>query len=189
MPNVATQQVIEPAKINVKETETEDADGILLTAEHNTLLTADHILTAHRMIEQYLGKPRPLSKVTATYTITDSSAPLTAVANYPVNTVISVLDATNAPIANVSNDDRYFWVVGGSWPATVVVQYYGGIEQQVYDAIFRQANVLVDRDDGSPERVAEDIGGALKWNYDPKFRSGLASDVKQMIFPFRVIGF
>ena len=175
MPNVATHQVIEPAKINVDDVE-------------DTLLTANHLLTAHRMVEQYLGKPRPLTKVTATYTITDQSAPLTAVANYPINTVITVLDDSNAPISNVSNDDRYLWV-GGSWPATVIAQYYGGIEQQVYDAIVRQANVLADRSDISPEKINEDITSDLKWNYDPKFRSGLASDVKQMVFPFRTIGF
>lgn len=170
MPNVASRKTIEPAKVTL-----DDVDG-------------RHVLTAHRMIEQYLGGPRTLSKVIATYTITNQAMPLAAVDSYPVNKVITVTDVNNRAIEGVDNDDRYVWLLEGSWPSTVVVQYYGGIEQQVYDAIIRQANVLADREDTSPELTTNDIT-ELKTNYDPRFRSGLSSDVKQMLFPFRVIGF
>ena len=180
MPNVVSRQVIEPARIELS-----------YVGEFNTrpfkTLTERFLLTAHRMVEQYLGKPRPIAKVTATYTISEPSAPLTALENYPINMVISVLDVNDAPIADIKNDDRYVWS-NVSWSSSVVVQYVGGIEQTVFDAIIRQSRVMASRDDISPEKTDKTVG-PLTQQWDPKFRSGLAPDVKQMLFAYRELGF
>lgn len=181
MANTATQQIIAPAMVTLDQ-----------VGQHQTQPFSDvearHVLTAHRMIEKYLGEPRPLSQVTATYAPTDRLAPLAAVTGYPINVVSTVLDGNNAAITDTSNDDRYIWS-GVGWPATVVVQYVGGIEQPVFDALIRQSRVLSSRDDVSPEEVKSKVGGSLSWDWNPQYRSGLAPDVKQMLFPFRTIGF
>lgn len=184
MANVATAQIIQPARVELGQVGQNSTQPFKDVAER-------HVLTAHRMIEKYLGEPRPLSQVTATYNPTDLSAPLVAVTDYPINVVSTVLDGNNVAIEpeDVSNDDRYLWSSVG-WPSTVVVQYVGGIEQQVFDALIRQSRVLSSRDDISPEEVKANIaGGALSFDWNPQYRSGLAPDVKQMLFPFRVIGF
>ena len=182
MVNTATAQIIQPTMVTVEQVKGLGAQGIVEAEDRR------HVLTAHRMIEQYLGKPRPMSKVTATYTPTDLLEPLAAVAEYPINIVTSVLDAASNTITGISNDDRYVWRETG-WPSTVIVQYVGGLEQQVFDALIRQTSVLADRQDVSPESANLDIGGDLAWNWDAKYRSGLSPDVKQMLFPLRTIGF
>ena len=181
MPNVATHQVIEPARVEISyigETKTRP----FRTPNERSLLTS------HRMVENYIGEPRPLSKLTATYTNVVATEPLQAIDRYPINLVISAVDGNNAPIANISNDDNYIWATD-NWSATVVIVYVGGIEQPVFDAIIRQSRVLSSRDDISPEKTDRSVGSIIDNKWDPKFRSGLAPDVKQMLFPYRVISF
>ena len=180
MPNVATHQTIEPARIEVSYIGEQKNRPFKLPNER-------FLLTAHRMVENYIGEPRPLSKLTATYTNVVATEPLQAIDRYPIILVISIVDGNNALITGIRNDDRYIWGIT-DWPATVVVVYVGGIEQTVFDAIIRQSRVLASRDDLSPEKVDKQVG-PLEHKWDPKFRSGLAPDVKQMLFPYRVLSF
>ena len=116
-------------------------------------------------------------------------APLAAVADYPINQVNDVKDAANLTHA-FAYDDRFIWAPTTWSTTTLTVQYLGGIEAQIYDAIFRQARVLADREDTAPENTATVVAGAGKVeDFSTQFRSGLAPDVKQMIFPFQVSGF
>ena len=176
MANVASNQIIEPIKVTIV------ADNPIDTIEDR------HVLTAHRMVEQYLSSPIPQSRITATYTITDRLAPLPAILNYPINKVLKVLAPNNIAILNTTNDDRFVWSEA-AWTPTVILQYEGGIEQQVFDALIRQAEVLQQRNNVSPEQTALDIAGEINEKWSPQFRSGLAPDVKQMLFPYRKLGF
>lgn len=174
MVNVATSQITQPTRIVSNIVGNEDIQP--------------HLLIAHRMIEAYLGVDKPLSLVTASYTITDSSQPLAAVDGYPINVLNDTLDGSTNQSIVTTYDDKHIWVAG-TWPTTVVAQYVGGIESQIYNAIFRQAEVLQKRKNVAPELDNKEIGNALRYSWNPQYRSGLAPDIKQMVFPFKSIGF
>ena len=133
MPNVATSHIVEQTRI---------------TGDNQS-----ELLVAHRMIETYLGVKKPLSFIRATYTNVDASKPLAAVADYPINQVNDVTDAQGNTHA-FTYDDRYIFAPISWSTTTLTVQYLGGIEAQIYDAIFRQARVLADREDTAPENTA-----------------------------------
>lgn len=152
--------------------------------EETTL--ADNLLVAHRMVEAYLGADRPVSTVTATYNVTHATQALQAVAGYPIISITSVVDGQGNKIEFTNNDKRIWSLT--PWATVVIVQYLGGLEPQIYDAIKRQAEVLETRVGRAPEEDKVEIGG-LKVYQNPQYRSGLAPDVKQMVFPFKAIGF
>lgn len=156
------------------------------TIIENTTLP-DNLLVAHRMVEAYLGADRPVSTVTATYNVTDATQALQAVEGYPIITVTDVLDQHNNKL-EYTNNDKHLWSIT-PWTSSVVVQYLGGLEPQIYDAIKRQASVLETRRNRAPEEDKLEVGASLKVYQNPQYRSGLASDVKAMIFPFKTIGF
>ena len=171
MPNLATSHIIETTRIT---------DAVLQS----------QLLVAHRMVETYLGVKKPLSLIRATYSNIDARQPLVSIEDYPINQVNDVSDS----LGNThlfTNDDRYIWAPTTWSTPTIVVQYLGGIETQIYDAIFRQARVLADRQDTAPENTEFTLpsGGDLREQFAPQYRSGLASDVKQMVFPFQQSGF
>lgn len=161
--------------------------------EHTRITGANQseLLVAHRMAEAYLGAKRPLSLVIATYVGINVTMPLSAVDKYPINQVNDVLNASGVSIAKLTtNDDRYVWPAT-QWPTTtMVVHYLGGIEPAVMSAIVRQAEILATRDNNPPESTELIVpGGGKVDGYDPRFRTGLASDIKHMLFPYKVISF
>ena len=168
--NIATSHTIEPTRI---------------TGDNQPAL-----LVAHRMVEEYLGTKKPLSFVVATYTNVNPLQPLVAVDQYLINQVNDATDANGASLVT-TNDDRYVWVAGRWSTSTITLQYLGGIEPQIYDAIVRQSKVLADRDDIAPERDQLKIAGgrAIDESYSPQYRTGLSSDVRHMLFPFKQYGF
>ena len=143
------------------------------------------MLVAHKMCEAYLGKDMSYKLVTVTYQVDDLSSPLPAVKDYPINVVNSVINV-NSDKQDFTFNDRFIF---GTWSSPpIVAQYKGGLPTQVYDAIFRQAKVLDSRLDLAPEETIKELG-PIKYSANTMYRTGLAPDVKQMLFPFRVIGF
>ena len=176
MANTTTSFTVEPTRI----VET-DSSGKLLRVEE--------ILVAHRMVEQYLGTPKPLSFIVATYSNVNPLQPLAAVEDYPINQVNDATDANGASLVT-TNDDRYVWVAGRWSTSTITLQYLGGIEQPIYDAIIRQSKVLEDRDNRAPEIDKLNLGrGAIDESYNTQYRTSLSSDVRGMLFPFKLHGF
>ena len=176
MANRITSQTIEPSTITIT--------GELMKG-------TEELVVAHGMCEAYLGKDMPVSLVTVSYAIDEPRKPLPTVEDYPLNHLETVIGGhTQTPIEGVTVSDKYIFNGVGDWPATVVVQYRGGIPPQVFDAIVRQARVLADRDDRAPECMDWNIGrGALDKKQNPQYRTGLPSDVKHMLFPYKTIGF
>ena len=168
--NIATSHTVEPTRI---------------TGNNQA-----ELLIAHRMVEQYLGASKPLSFLIATYTNVNPIQPLSAVEGYPIDQVNDATDSNGASLVT-TNDDRYVWVAGRWSTSTITLQYVGGIEAQIFDAIMRQASVLADRDDEAPERTGFDMpgGGDIRETYNPQFRTGLSPDVRHMLFPYKQFGF
>ena len=154
-------------------------------------LSDDVLLVSQRVIEDYLGIDKPISVVTATYNITDPIAPLVAVEGYPINILNDVLSGRQSLV--VTNDDKHIWLggVAARWPSIVTLQYEGGIERVIFDAIIRQANVLKDREDKSPERVEYTVpgGGSVQDRWSPQFRTAISSDVRGMLWKYKAHGF
>ena len=176
MMNVATSQIVSASRIVA-------VNGL-----------SDGVLNvAHRLVEQYLGIDKPISVVTATYRITDPLEPLAVADDYPINHLNNASDGATSQSLVVTNDDKHIWLggVGARWPATVVVQYEGGIERVVYDAIIRQAHVMKDRENVSPERTEYTVpgGGSVQDRWQPKYRTSISSDVRGMLFAFKQHGF
>lgn len=143
-------------------------------------------LVSHRLIELYVGKDLPVSTITATYRPRDLLGPLVAVEGYPIIEVQSLV-AGSAKLS-FTNDDKYVWPAS-DWPGSVTLQYLGGLEAPVYDAIVRQTKVFANRKDLAPEISSFNLGGDLQMGRDARYRSALAPDVKAMLGPYRVIGF
>ena len=148
--------------------------------------SADMVLVSLRMVEEYCAKQFPLSEKILTYTVDDLSAPLPAPDNFVINSVTSVVTDENAKEDYIAEDK---WIYPTTqWSSTpLTVTLTGGVPTQVYDAIVRQARVLRVRSDLAPE--VSDINIPFDMKFNNAMRSGLAPDVKSMIFPFRVLGF
>lgn len=185
MVNMATSHIIEPSLIIIEE---KQIGGRVGSPPEIIRRYKEELIAAHGMVEAYLNAKRPISLVTATYDIIDSSQALAAVEDYPINSLITVLDGSNNEPITTDNDDKHIWP-STQWPTTVVAQYRGGIEPPVYDAIVRQAEVLSSRDNDAPENI--NFLGLPDFDpkKDPRYRTGLSTDVRQMLSPFRVIGF
>ena len=146
------------------------------------------LVVAHRMAETYCGTKFPLSQAVVNYTVDEFIKPLPMPVDYPINNVLHVRNSQG-------NDEQYDyndqWIFAKpQWSSTpLIATVIGGIQPQVYDAIIRQANALSKRRDIPMEIQQFDLGSSLKYDANPQFRTGLASDVKHMLFPFKVIGF
>ena len=149
-------------------------------------------VVAQKMIEAYCDRKFPLSKITAQWTIADVDEPLKAVDDYPINEVVSLSRTrSNYVFQTYSYDED---LITPTPPSEIQVGdiltgvYIGGIPTQAYNAVQRQANVLKDRIDRAPE-LGQSKLSIVDYAYSTQYRSGLAPDIKQMVAPFRVIGF
>ena len=142
---------------------------------------------AQRMCESYLGKTMPAKRLIVTYTISEANEALPAVADYPILVVTSVHNSTRDSLEYTHNDE---YIVGMSnWTnAPLSVVYVSGLPVQVYDAVLRQARMLNSRPNFAPELENLGIEG-IDPKFNPSMRSGLSPDVKQMLFPYKVVGF
>ena len=160
------------------------------TSTQNT--NQQNFIVAQKMVEAYCDRKFPLSKITAQWTIADVDEPLKAVDDYPINEVLSLSRTrSNYTFETYEYDDEFITPTPGSEIQVgdiLTGVYIGGIPMQVYNGIQRQANVLQDRIDRAPELGQSKIS-IMDYGYSTQYRSGLAPDVKQMIAPFRVIGF
>ena len=149
-------------------------------------LQRDAVTVAHRMVETYCAAPFPVKEVTATYAVDTDDGVLRAVAGYPINFVHEVVDPHGQAQDYTANDMSVFPMT--TWSANaIVVKYSGGVPSAVFDAIRRQAKVLQTRSNLAPEMTSTNV--PIEAKFEPAMRSGLAPDVKQMVFPFKVIGF
>lgn len=136
-----------------------------------------------QLIESYCYKQFPYSIVSSRYTISDSTAPLAAVENYPINEQVKVAGSNGLAIT-VTFDDRYIWSAD-PWPSLVDVSYLGGLPPLIYSAVVKQGNVLRDRRDIAPETIDYRFG-PFDRTYRPEFRGGLlAPDIKQQVSQFK----
>ena len=155
-----------------------------------TDVSAEDLRVAYAMVETYLGKDMPIKLVAVTYSIDDLLAPLPAVENYPINSIVSVID-NNQLEQQYDFDDAYILPADDwRWSSnTITAQYRGGLPTQIFDAIMRQARMLKNRKDLSPEFTDPQIGDASFGKFNPMYRSALSPDVRGMLFPFREFGF
>ena len=166
MANTITTQTVTPTTINVENVPHTD------------------VLTASAMVESYLGKSLPVSLVSLTYSIDDTDGVLMALTDYPINIINSITD-----------DQEYtyspsFIIPSKPWTTNMIaVQYVGGLPTQIYDATVRTATMLRNRSNLAPELTNPEVVGTSWGKYNPMYRSGLASDVKAMLFPFKEYGF
>ena len=140
------------------------------------------LTVAHRQVEAYCYRDFPVSHVTLRFDITDPQQPLELPSDYPLNKLETVKDGHDTELTVTHSDTHLFYE--GQWPSVVMVQYIGGMSILLYNAILRQSNVLLTRLDSAPEMLEPGITD-LNPKYDPKFRSGLASDVKAMVGSYK----
>ena len=151
----------------------------------NKDIDARFLLTAHRMVEVYCGQDFEYRLATVTYDVDELSEPLPALDDMPINQVVSVVDSQGADQQHIFTDKFIF----GTWSSTpITVQYSGGLPNQIFDGIIRQANMLAARTDSPSEITDLGIDG-FDPKFNPQFRSGLSPDVKQMVFAYKVVGF
>ena len=147
----------------------------------------DEIVTAHRMVETYCNRQFVVLEITSRFTVNNASGHLPLSSDHLCNQVISVADDHGQEEEFTYNDVNVFpKTVWSSNP--LVVRYTGGLPFQIYDAIIRQAQMLSTRDNLPAEQTTAELG-SLKGTYATQYRTGLSPDVKQMIFPFKVIEF
>ena len=166
--------------------------------EHDDTTRARLLRTAHRMIENYCDTNFNLVDVYAEYTIDSIPDPLMAVEGYKINEVVYVKDieGTDHPFGWTEdlifpNNDSETWILKQELidrnVSRLSVKYTGGLPTVVYDAIMRQAQVLATRPNTAPEIGDTGLDG-LNPKYNTQYRSGLAPDIKAMVFPFRKLG-
>ena len=143
---------------------------------------ATALRVAHKMIENYLDTNVPINLVIAHYAVDTVDGRLPAVDNQPINSIVSV-----------TGNETYSFDSAGLYPTTtwiatsITLNYIGGMQTPIYDAIYRQAKVLTNRQNLAPE--LEDINLPFDMKFNAAMRSGLAPDIKQMVFPYKSIGF
>lgn len=141
---------------------------------------------AQRMIEVYCDRSFSLRRIESIFSVDTDDGQLLVMAEYPINFVHTVEDQHGQDLPYLFNDQAVFpktlWASN-----TVVVRYTGGMPMQIYNAIERQAKVLETRPNTAPEIADASVPYDIKFN--TSMRSGLAPDVKQMVFSFRKIGF
>ena len=147
------------------------------------------VMIAHAMVENYLGIKQPTNVITMTFLITDATKPLPALTDYPINQVDHVTDVFN-------NNQEFIFDTGLIYPSptwslgTLIAQYKYGLPAVIHDAIRRQAMTLKQRSvNFEPEATSFDFAAGIKPQYNPMYRTGIASDVKHMLHPYKVIGF
>ena len=147
---------------------------------------SDSLLVAQQMIEKYCDVKFLIKEVWARYTVDTDDGQLSAVEDYPINHVVSVTNAHNQTQTYFNNDLAVF--PNDPWSGNEIqVRYWGGMPMQVFNAVMRQAKVLESRPNIAPEILGADVPIDVKLN--ASMRSGLSPDVKQMVFPYKVIGF
>ena len=156
---------------------------------HLSVTDQRFMTVAHEMVETYCGKEFPLVLVTASYQVDDLSAPLPAVPSYTSNRAIAVEQGTNNENEFTFNGSYIFPLP--AWSGTPLsVRYIGGIPATVFDAIQRTGRMLADRPATVPEMTEPGLGGSdINPKFDPRFRSGLASDVKAMLVNYKMWAF